>query len=394
MNGLVKRALGAVVMVPAALAASLWWVGCSSDESNGGNTPGRADGSVDGGPGTVPVVHNPLTACEAILRAQCNKGAECNGTKNDCPYLALCPEYQFMSGSMRTVEGLFACAEQIEKEDCETYAIEPLPSCLPLGTLEAGAGCGFHSQCASGNCILTGETCGTCAPVAERNGPCSPDRIECPAGQYCKGGTCEDIALAKRGLPAGSACNGNSGACAHPGSCIQSASSDAGTCMPRRPTTGEQCESFCEENVAHCDSTTRVCRAYLAVDAPCTPGSPTEECVPQSSCKGGKCTRWPGQGQDCSELPCTTGSYCDPGKRCAPAPKAKERCAEDSYCAEGLTCVRDESGVDGGVASSSCSSLAVGHATGEPCSFPAEPCKPLLRCQNGQCVNDRALCGK
>jgi len=355
------------------MLAAAGWGSCGADESNEGSWESAVDAEVDGGrPMGGAVVPISVTACEAIIRAQCNKWAECSCTKGqgcrehpDCSeYYALCPEFQFSTGSTRTVRDLFACAEQLEKEDCETYFHKPIPSCLPAGTLPTGATCGFHSQCASLECVPSKDDvgCGTCAPVAVRGGPCPPPTL-CPAGQYCNDSkVCEDLSLLKRGLPAGAACDAHSRTekCARPLLCIQKVGSNTGTCLDRLPTVGEQCVTedadpkscassegpihcslSCDN--AFCDTKRKLgggCIAYLLVDAPCDVKFGTQ-CVPGSFCANGKCS--------------------------LPSPPYA---LGDDVCFDPL----DRA------------------AIGEHCGS-TKRCKALLHCDNGRCVNSGAACG-
>jgi hypothetical protein len=212
-----------------------------------------------------------------------------------------------------------------------------LASCMQrAGTLGAGAGCAYGSQCASAKCDTgashpAGEPsyCGTCAA------PSGPLPAPVPVGGVCSGtSTCASGAYCE------------------------------GTCkMP--PGKGESCTARCASGLActGIDPATRVCKPRAPLNGSCAGGG---YCQSPLTCANDTCVQGPlgHAGDDCSfgsgiDTLCTDDTVCmgdmaNPNKRTcvsiqslagqvgeACSPSTGRACAASLWCVQSTCQVRD-----------------------------------------------------
>jgi hypothetical protein len=124
-------------------------------------------------------------ACVRYMESWCRRGIRCGNWSdmNECMVYALdCPDLYFGPGSLRTVDGMLACAEDWEAWACHAATVPP---CAVGGTQTAGQPCINASQCEGGACNAGQDGCGTCLPVAELGEACSVTTVACDHTQYC-----------------------------------------------------------------------------------------------------------------------------------------------------------------------------------------------------------------
>jgi hypothetical protein len=312
-------------------------------------------------------------ACVAYFRAQCNRGAVCRGYgpgSDPCPTVTdSCPDVHFSTGSLRTVEGLQACARTWEQHPCPEVLAGHPPTCAIAGSLADGAGCIFDTQCSGGFCAGVAHdpahpACGTCGQRALSGGVCR-EYDSCPYGEECHDGRCTQ--LPPSGLPAGAVCE-RFGDCLAPNYCLADASdpSDAGRTMRCRPlpVLGQPCTEFC--NGSLCTAAHR-CETYPPAGAPCK-----REANIYSR-----------------RFYCDAASVCDEaapgGPTCRPRPaaggacKADARYLEQHECAAGLVCACADAGCTTGV-------CVERRQVGDACDDGKGRCVPGTECRDGHCV--------
>ncbi len=216
-----------------------------------------------------------------------------------------------------------------------------LASCMQQpGTLAAGAGCAYGSQCASAKCVASGPQpageplyCGTCAA---------------PSGT-----TPAPVAL-------GSACDSNS-------TCVSGAYCE-GTCkMP--PGNGESCLARCASGFgcSGSDPSTRVC----------TPRAPLNgSCANYVYCQSPL---------TCANNTCVQGPLGHAGDDCSFGASIDTLCTDDTFCTGDAVVPSKRS----------CVSIQTTRGQiGEACSPTGnKPCAPSLWCYQSTCqVRDSALC--
>jgi hypothetical protein len=390
-------ALLAIWISSGALASA----GCHSRAVDGPRPDGSAgtlgiDGSVgpdaeatnqrDGaGPGADVAVTVPdggdsrYSACVAYFRAQVNRSNTCAGlapVADSAPTLTdQCPDIEFAPGSLRTVEGLYACAQAWATLPCDQYQAHKVPDCASAGALTDGSRCISNVQCKSAHCKLVAgalTACGTCAPRSPAGGPCMATD-DCPYDQSCDNGYCGPY---PRQPNVGESCEGNQ-ICAGTGICRPD-SAGKRTCVgPAK--LGESCATFkyCSYPDAFCNQAL-VCAPRPAPGMPCQKDNDnTLVCATSARCD----TSAPG-GPTCAPLP-GPGEVCHPGTT---------RTLEQFDCANGMACVCTLSPCYEGVCQRR---LQLGDACGAPNGF----CVPGTRCQGGRCVVDEKrdrmteLCG-
>jgi hypothetical protein len=320
-------------------------LGAGSDGSAGSAGTGAGADAAGSGGGVGAAAMSERQACILYVRASCNRRNVCTGlpkSERPCPETeARCPDYLFSEGSMRTVAGLLACADEFEAFPCEKIVPGKVPACVTTGTRGGGEPCVFGSQCQSLMCIGDPKdpmypSCKSCTTLVPSGSDCSAPETSCPIGEICSGGTCTPIPdMAWMPL------------------------------VDALPGLGEPCTSdgLCAQGVAcvDADSTTTgedgMCVAPPAVGAPCARAPDAPAALPF--------------GHFCAE-----GAFCDQDDKCATLPAAGQLCGtpfggslgagSPTLCAPGAVCIE-----------SNCQALG---DIGATCSVAAPPCKEGLVC--------------
>ncbi len=341
--------------------------GCGSDSASSPSGGAGADGSSGGTGGTsgstgatggAPVVepHSLLAACRAYIRAACDRRYQCGILTNveSCtsPYWYACPDYLFAPGSVRTAEGMFACAEAFANHDCSDLSRAINPPCSVAGTREPGEVCVSPIQCASFRCSNVVGDCGVCATPVGAGEACDQDTVACPVGYRCEG-TCVESPVGTFSVPqdraVGEACNGND-RCPEGYVCSRPGSDLSGVCeLPRQ--IGEVCMESSGNIVgacieaAYCDPVSSLCVAKPVAGEPCgmlefgfVP------CAPDSSCPAtspdqpqGTCVALVPAGSPCenpSDAVTVGYANCQRDLACAPDGICKEMIPEGYPCPE------------------------------------------------------------
>jgi hypothetical protein len=289
-----------------------------------------------------------------------------------------CPDIEFAPGSLRTVEGLYACAQAWATMPCADYDARKVPpSCATGGSLPDGSRCISDVQCQSDHCRRgdrSGPKCGICAPRAPPGGAC-PSLDDCPYDQWCSSGTCvpqPTVTAVELGRP----CE-PSQVCVPPGLCLADASG-ARTCVAPA-ADGASCATFgsCTYPGSYCTEAL-VCAPVPAAGTPC-------------------------QLDAHKIVVCGAGARCDSsapgGPLCRALPAAGEPCQatgsqnlQQSDCAPGLACVCSGASCVAGTCQRRLQQ-------GDPCGDPGGVCVPGTTCQGGHCAADETrnrmteLCG-
>ncbi len=341
-----------------------------------GGAGAASTGGVAATGGTVsdlPSWDSLVEACRVGVLAQCQRRVEC-GKDANCELIAVqrCPDALFSEGSLRTKEGVLACAEEWKTFSCRALYEFKIPECAILGTLEVGSACAYSSQCSSGLCDTGGTGCGECVAVGDGQS-CGPD-LDCPAGAWCLDGSCHTDILDPATYPEGAPPPGTV-AEAHapcvaqcvPGYvCAYDPGADERRCLPDRKA-GEPC--------------------YLR----------TSESLAGSRCMGardgavvcdesGICRERPGEGSPCLQSvearpSCADGHLCDetltcrafggPGSACLSDQWGRPACDIDELCVEGT-----------------CRAVI---PLGGACSGALSVCENGTQCQSAVCVPDDSL---
>jgi hypothetical protein len=379
--------------------------GCSGDPastardaSTGAKDSGDSGAaSLDGGATADASDAARLTArqaCIDYITASCALREACGEPETACTRVAAaCPEYLFSRGSTRTPDGTEACIAQLNAQSCAAVSAEANPTCVTPGTRPAGTPCVYHSQCASLNCFLGTNQCGTCAPspYPEAGSPCSD--LDCTDGFIC------DIGRTYACWPAGDV-----GAPCHPTvmpytlckaglACLLTDGGTTGSCGPL-PDVGSPCAPLITNRgptSGACSGATGVlCLGGDAGNGTCAPpGAPgaacfagqcdgTHVCVLADGSTGGTCEPLPGAGSPCSNRGCAPDTYCDPDTLRCTAPTPLGHACEEPLattggpCAAGATCTSTEGGT------------CVPGSRGDPCTSPSGCLFPLT-CTGGTC---------
>jgi len=295
----------------------------------------------------------------AYAAAVCHRGAECAGAtapSESFPCSASCPDVVFAPGATRTVEGLFACAEDYATWPCEDIRAGRTPPCVTPGTKQVGEPCVFASQCQTLACKIGSQgPCGICARVVAASGDCTA---------------------------ADALCNGDA-------PCIQ------GVCLPSNPVIkqpGEPCASFveCDQVDSFCNEQ-GICELYPGENESCTA---TNHCTSEFYCASADqvCQRRSGLDAACGNDASTNYPACAAGLVCT-----AEASPDPGTCVEPITV---QAGGD-------CTSTTARCVTGATCTCTADPCvqkrctvprlvgescdaanlcHPALDCANGLCV--------
>lgn len=377
-----------------------------------------ADGGVDvDAMVTTEAGPSSMEVCKAYVRAYCDRSNECGvGDPGCAAFEALCPDYVFGVGSVRTVADVIACTVTRRQQSCSELAAGITPSCAPAGTLAAGASCNFAAGCASSTCLNGGAgACGTCA-APSTDGGCSPSCDENPLGpciacavnERCVAGACTPLVPAKE-LAVGEACSSDrrDGVCGASLRCLtKNAGERTGTCAAP-PAAGQPCLYGVSDAQHACAGH---CGGALDAGATCVdgPGAEDTRCARNEDCAaalvcsltGGYCTEPAADGALCPIIPATSSaratcartSFCKPvpstgdleGK-CTPTVAPGGACSKgDDRCAAGTSC-RATTLDDGGLGPTTCQPGGDRAALGEPCTTfgdcaPNAICGPDHRC--------------
>jgi hypothetical protein len=189
------------------------------------------------------------------------------------------------------------------------------------GTLDAGAACGFSTECRSDNCVKPScpEACctGQCGPPIARpavNQPCTGLCVEgayCGIDSICHTLLADGAACADEVCDFGLYCRGNT-------------STTAGTCAPL-PHLGEACEDACAEVGATCYAGT--CVALGLLGDPCEAQT---QCSRFYECRNSQCSLLPTLGNACTTT-CYEAAYCD-GTSCVEQKANGATCLYNDEC--------------------------------------------------------------
>lgn len=246
-------------------------------------------------------VSSAEASCASYYDALTAKVSSCGSSRfgDRSRFLTLCKSAVASPGSGVNESFLSSCTNSIKGEaSCET---ETTACKTPAGTLAEGAGCSAGSQCGTKFCqkATPDALCGKCGPPKAVGAECDPKVDRCVDNAYC-----ESVGAAPKG-----------------------------TCKasPARLKEGDACgvsgvESFCDTGLT-CDyAGTKKCVKEGALGAACGTGKPS--CASKLTCKDGKCSEPPGEGEACSTdasgLSCKSGFACDAeAKKCVKIVYAK-----------------------------------------------------------------------
>lgn len=242
------------------------------------------------------------TSCGSYYDALTAKEASCGASRfgDRSRFLALCKSAVAAPGSGINESYLDTCASSIKSEaSCTT---ETTACKDPAGTLAEGAACYSGSQCASKFCqkAASDALCGKCGPRKAVGAECDPKVDRCVDSAFCDA----------------NGANPNKGTC---------------KATPPKLKEGDACgvsgtEGFCDTGLT-CDySGTKKCVKEGQIGAACGTGKPS--CASKLTCKDGKCSEPPGEGEACtsdvSGLSCKAGLACDAeAKKCVKVLYAK-----------------------------------------------------------------------
>jgi hypothetical protein len=377
-----------------ALSVAVQFVaGCSSGVRQDENPDGQAmDAGMDGDLGTdsqirtdaalsdagldtAPRSLDPEAACRAVILAQCRRYRACDDENLGDPrcdhFADLCPEYYFSAGSNRSAAVLEACLPEIERQSCTDMALGIRPSCLVAGDLLPGTPCAFASQCSTGQCSLSGRTCGTCSAGAVA-----------ATGESCAGARCSNP---------GDFCHSATLVCT-PASAVVHAGAGAPCDLRATPPVACTGDLQCVAGAPNVNA--GVCRAFPQMGQPCAVG----DHVARPCAAGLKCSG-PSEGtcvpvQACGTLTCEPGWRCveaDGGSGCVPpapegGPCTSTRLPTPPSCEPLTECVFEADSSELGV----CRSVVT---RGERCD-ETHLCRGSLLCTNGHCSPiDATTCG-
>jgi hypothetical protein len=326
------------------------------DAGSGGSRPGDGPAAEAGSASA-----STYAACVAYVRAQCNRRGVCDGggsSADPCPSVTdLCPDLLFSPGSLRTVEGTFACARAWDEMPCPDVLANKAPACVIAGSLPFGASCISSSQCASTACSGGLGTCGTCIMRAPPGGACGGS-VLCAYGEDCVSGRC--VAPPPTGLMLGQACM-RFGDCLYPNYCLPGPGGEK-TCQPL-PALGQPCQgtSFCSGGVC---TQAKICEPFPTAGSPCKRDANNNFwlCDAASFC-------------DQAVSPPTCKPRTPPGSAC----RALASGQTEASCASGSQCIC----VDAACSAGRCSGR---RQEGDPCADATDPCVPGTECRAGTCV--------
>jgi hypothetical protein len=337
-------------------------------EIGGADTRGATDAAVTGADAAVSEIAAQYRSCVAYARAQCNRRSVCGGTEpsaDPCPTITdTCPDLEFVSGSLRTVDTLLACAEAWNRFPCDDLLAGKYPACAGIaGTLPDGAPCVSSLQCTGKLCGLRKDAqhprCGACATApAAPSAPACGTGDACQTGEECLEGQCVRHTQDRK---VGESCGG-SVVCAVPNKCTSS--SGHYTCQPL-PKLGDACQSIirCADSLC---SAGHVCEAWPTAGMPCKRDAVLSRFMcddavacDESAAGGPTCIARGSAGGACK----TTGSL------------------EQSSCAVGLIC-----GCSDGTGTCGAGTCVRRRQEGDTCGAPADLCVPGTKCLEGRCA--------
>jgi hypothetical protein len=316
----------------------------------------------------------------------------------------------FSPGSTRTVDGLFACADQFRQQACDAVNDDVIPPCVTPGTRAPGEPCIASSQCASLVCFNTGGgNCGSCDPTVGVGEACSSE-VACTPGLYCDPltNTCatyQSSTMPDGGVPPNSGGPGDpcstDESCSSATFCKETANPAVCTALP---TLGEDCATphRCAGD-DYCDHEGFVCRGLPGMGQDCGVDAVTgvaQWCEPPLICRplatSGNDTCEPAQteGEPClldntgnvRLDSCASDLACDTTRSpptCVNAGTAGKACSPSSPtpCGGGYTCACSDSTCSSG--SGTCVLLRF---AGERCDEPNTQCHPAFSCTAGVCA--------
>ncbi len=194
-SSLLRGGLAFTVLASLLAAAVVACSGGGDDGSPSGDGPeaGLSDRTVppagDGGGGGAVDAEagypTPKEACEAYVKAECARAAECNMPMNCDRALALCPDYLFAPGSTRGVSDVLACAAVRRAQSCAELEARIDPACATPGTRKKGEPCEFNTQCESFSCSTGLGSCGTCDGITPPDSGCPKLGFSCGQNMHC-----------------------------------------------------------------------------------------------------------------------------------------------------------------------------------------------------------------
>jgi len=129
--------------------------GTTSGTSAGGAATAGADDLAEAGSGG----QRPESACGDYATARCTRLQACSPKRFQITYSSLadceratveaCNGELDAPGSKATAEAISTCAKDSAAQNCGDFLSVPPVSCIVAGSLAAGAGCVFNSQCES-----------------------------------------------------------------------------------------------------------------------------------------------------------------------------------------------------------------------------------------------------
>lgn len=153
-------------------------------------------------------------ACLLYTRASCNRRNEClGGTAQEhlCPETeAKCPDLLFSEGSLRTVDGLIACAEAVAHADCLDAGVPVIPPGLMVGEPCTDQPCSAGNACLEDPANTSPGSPGKCTPIPKTGETCGRERgatDDVPYGHVCSDDTyCEASGASLGACEAGTSC--------------------------------------------------------------------------------------------------------------------------------------------------------------------------------------------
>lgn len=275
-------------VLAASFALSLTAVGCGSDDDGGQD----AAASIDGG-GTIDATPAVTVAdiCDQTDGAFVNlfdKALDCLVGFDDL--IGAFPDAadlsSFCDGGIAGFIGdgtatlgdytaLEACRAAIAAIDCATFDFDTFTGCDDLiqGTIATGNACENNVQCAGDSFCDTsmGGACGACAPE-KANGESCTENSQCINGR-CTGASPGNPGTCRTYGQVGSACDSTD-------DCAGSLLCDGATnkCIADKVWAADDvCTSFDGQcgfpfTNLYCNTNLGMCKAFLAVDAPCSAG--------------------------------------------------------------------------------------------------------------------------
>lgn len=384
--------------------------------ANGGGGDESAGGLPAGGGGAAS--SPAFEACVTYTLKACQRYAECGYGYGDCDFESAssgCPDRYFSPGSVRTPDGLTACAEQWATQPCDKIALGVPPDCALPGTRPEGATCLFPGQCQGASCTGPAPAghpkCATCAHIFGADEDCTTGNGECPFPQHCGvSKRCEPVTtLPEPRQPPGKAGESCRDRCEGELMCLGTGEAPTQATCRALPAAGEGCGYRLGDSIGVCGSGL-VCSASGTCEAPPAAGASclldagsVGHCAEGAFCAYGmQCEPMPSVGQTCGnnqdghQLACPAGSYCkNPGGpgTCTALPVAQQACVSVYKHLEGLAEDLGENGRS--CATGFVCDCAEDECSGGTCKRPLEPgqacgdsdsiCVSGTACVDGSC---------